>query len=305
MKKECFVIIGSTGFIGSILLEVIKNQKDTYTISRTYQDRSKHFQVDISNLQEFKDILSLLSDKFQKINIYFLAGESSVNSSISNPVSSFSNSVKPFSVLLETMKNKPSTIVYSSTGAIYDSRKESYFDENSPLYPPSPYAASKYACEGLAMSYYETYDVDVRIARIFSVFGSQMKRFFIYDLIQKLSKGEKSIQLFGTGNQVRDYLHIDDVCRGLVTIMENGKGGEIYNLSSGEKTSLAELAEKIIDILHIDDVKLLWDSKKTVGVRDQWYGDNTKIKKIGFRSKNFDDQLILTVKELDKSFKEI
>ncbi len=91
---------------------------------------------------------------------------------------------------------------------------------NIALYQPSPDAASKHACEGIAMSYHETYDLDVRIARIFSVFGPEMNRFFIYDFIEKISKDEKSIQLFGTGKQVRDYLHVDDVCRGLLTIMK-------------------------------------------------------------------------------------
>ena len=226
-----------------------------------------------------------------------------MDSSVSKPVSSFSESVIPFLTLLESMKKKSSTIVYSSTGAIYDSREETCFDENSALYPPSPYAASKHACEGIAMSYHETYDLDVRIARIFSVFGPKMNRFFIYDFIEKISKDEKSIQLFGTGKQVRDYLHVDDVCRGLLTIMENGTAGEIYNLSSGKPTSLTELSDRIMEILEISDVKISWDATQTVGTRDQWYGDNSKIKEIGFKRKeNFDDQLQSTVREIYSKF---
>ena len=303
MKKQCSLIIGSTGFIGSSLLKIINTEKDIFTISRSYRDASNHFQMDISNLEEFKDTLFQLSEKFDHLDIYYLAGESSVDSSISKPVLSFSKSVKPFLVLLESMKGKSSTIVYSSTGAIYDSREESYFVESSSLYPPSPYAASKHACEGLAMSYYETYNLDVRIARIFSVFGPKMNRFFIYDLIEKISKGEKSIQLYGNGKQVRDYLHVDDVSKGLVTIIKNGKAGDIYNLSSGKPTSLSNLSDKIIKILEIKDVKILWDAAETIGVRDQWYGDNSKIQEIGFRTKdNFDDQLQSAVREIYSKF---
>jgi len=299
MKKNCSLIIGSTGFIGSSLSKIINNEKEIFTISRSHLDKSNHFQIDISNHEAFKDRLLRLSDEYEKLHIFFLAGESSVDSSVSKPVSSFSESVIPFLILLETMKNKSSTIVYSSTGAIYDSREECFFDENSPLYPPSPYAALKHACEGIAMSYHESYDLDVRIARIFSVFGPQMKRFFIHDFIEKISKEEKSIQLFGTGKQVRDYLHVDDVSSGLITIMENGKAGEIYNLSSGKPTSLVELSDRIMKILEIEDVKISWDATQTVGTRDQWYGDNSKIKEIGFKRKeNFDDQLQSTVREI-------
>ncbi len=303
MKKNCSLIIGSTGFIGSSLLEIIDTEKEIFTISRSHLDGSNHFQIDISNLEIFRDTLFRLSDEYEKLDIYFLAGESSVDSSVSKPVSSFSESVIPFLTLLESMKKKSSTIVYSSTGAIYDSREETCFDENSALYPPSPYAASKHACEGIAMSYHETYDLDVRIARIFSVFGPKMNRFFIYDFIEKISKDEKSIQLFGTGKQVRDYLHVDDVCRGLLTIMENGTAGEIYNLSSGKPTSLTELSDRIMEILEISDVKISWDATQTVGTRDQWYGDNSKIKEIGFKRKeNFDDQLQSTVREIYSKF---
>ena len=303
MKKNCSLIIGSTGFIGSSLLKIIDTEKEIFTISRSPSDRSNHFPIDISNLEAFKDRLFRLSDEYEKLDIYFLAGESSVDSSVAKPVSSFSESVIPFLTLLESMKNKSSTIVYSSTGAIYDSREETFFDENSALYPPSPYAASKHACEGISMSYHETYALDIRIARIFSVFGPKMNRFFIYDFIEKISKDEKSIQLFGTGKQVRDYLHVDDVCSGLLTIMENGTAGEIYNLSSGKPTSLTELSDRIMEILEISDVKISWDATQTVGTRDRWYGDNSKIKGIGFKRKeNFDDQLQSTVKEIYSKF---
>tara|TARA_Y100000996_G_scaffold413084_1_gene400555 strand:+ start:266 stop:1180 length:915 start_codon:yes stop_codon:yes gene_type:complete len=303
MKKNCSLIIGSTGFIGSSLLKIIDTEKEIFTISRSPSDRSNHFPIDISNLEAFKDRLFRLSDEYEKLDIYFLAGESSVDSSVAKPVSSFSESVIPFLTLLESMKNKSSTIVYSSTGAIYDSREETFFDENSALYPPSPYAASKHACEGIAMSYHETYALDIRIARIFSVFGPKMNRFFIYDFIEKISKDEKSIQLFGTGKQVRDYLHVDDVCSGLLTIMENGTAGEIYNLSSGKPTSLTELSDRIMEILEIGDIEISWDATQTVGTRDRWYGDNSKIKGIGFKRKeNFDDQLQSTVKEIYSKF---
>ena len=72
MKKNCSLIIGSTGFIGSSLLNIIDTEKEIFTISRSHLDRSNHFQIDISNLEVFKDTLFRLSDEYEKIDIYFL-----------------------------------------------------------------------------------------------------------------------------------------------------------------------------------------------------------------------------------------
>ena len=303
MKKKCSVVIGSSGFIGSNLLSKFCNSEDLFTISRSESSRRNHYRLDIYNQNKFEENLEFFIKNYKKIEIFYLAGQSSVELSLKNPKNAFTDSVNSFLLLLEKMKDKDCKIVFASSGAVYDSRLEDYFDEEGPTFPPSPYAAAKHACEGLAMAYYETFSLDTRIARIFSVFGPDMSRFFIYDFIEKISKEEKSIQLFGTGKQVRDYLHIDDVCNGLVTIMENGNAGEIYNLSSGKPTPLTELSDRIMEILQIDDIKISWDATQAVGTRDRWYGDNSKIKEIGFREKEkFDDQLQSTVREIYSKF---
>ena len=112
-----------------------------------------------------------------------------------------------------------------------------------------------------------------------------MNRFFIYDLVKKLNNSKDKVLLKGSGNQERDYLHVDDVSNGLFTILKNGSKGEIYNLCSGKPIKLKSLAEKIKIILKKSNVKIFWDNKKTEGVRESWYGDNRKIKLIGFNCK--------------------
>lgn len=298
MKNKCNLIIGSSGFIGNSLIKNINKQHDFYTISKKKKSISskKHFTVDVKKYHKVKMIITQLKKKYKKIDVFYLAGESSVENSIINSRSSINNSIISFHNLILSLKNHKSTIIFASSGSVYDSRNKTSFSEKDVLRPPSPYAAIKYASEGIAMSYCETHGMDIRIARMFSVFGENMNRFFIYDLVKKLKNSNKKILLKGSGNQERDYLHVDDVAKGLLIIMKNGSKGEVYNLCSGRPIKLKNLAEKIKIILKKNNVKIFWDNKKTKGVRDRWYGDNKKIKSIGFNCKKlFSNRLKSTI----------
>ena len=168
------------------------------------------------------------------------------------------------------------------------------------LFPPSPYAAIKYASEGIAMSYFESFKLDIRIARIFSVYGENMDKFFIFDIVKKLLLSESEVKLKGSGFQQRDYLHVDDVSSGLVLIAKNGSPGEIYNICSGTSVKISDLANDIKDLLQLKNVDIIWDQEQTEGVRDIWYGNNKKILDIGFQPSISKSKLNLTVQSIKK-----
>tara|TARA_Y100000768_G_scaffold379833_1_gene356107 strand:+ start:93 stop:1031 length:939 start_codon:yes stop_codon:yes gene_type:complete len=305
MNQKCHLIIGSTGFIGSSLCKKFKNKENLFTISidnKVKKENSRnHYKVDIKNFKKLSSIIKRLKFKYNKIIVYFLAGESSVERSISKPFISINDSIIQFHNLAFLLRDHNSIIVFASSGSIYDSRKGSYFNEKDKLYPPSPYAATKYATEGIAMAYYETYGLDIRIARIFSIYGENMRRFFIYDIIKKLILSDGTIFLKGSGNQQRDYLHIDDVVEGLIKISRHGRPGEFYNLCSGRPTKLKKLTSLIQKILNKENIEIIWDKKETKGIRDIWYGNNNKITKLGFKpKKSFEESLESTVKAISK-----
>jgi UDP-glucose 4-epimerase len=297
VKPACFLIIGSTGLIGQNLRKSL-NKNDVFTISREagkgHIDENHHF-LDVSKKNLFQQLVRELELKYKKINVFFLAGESSVGNSLENPKKTFLKSVKSFINVIDTLKNVNSTIVVASSGSVYDSRFKNFFHERDDLYPPSPYSASKYTFEGLSLAFFESFNLDIRIARIFSVYGEGMKRFFIYDLIQKFLKSNKEVILSGTGKQVRDFLHVEQVTEALKIILENGKSGEIYNVCSGEPTNLDFLAKKIRALLGKEQVNIVWDGKPNKGTRDFWYGDNSKIKSIGYSPTRMDNFLKRTV----------
>ncbi len=299
MKPSCNLVIGASGFIGQSLVPIL-NETNTFFLSKNKKKKKinkNHFFIDINNKKNISAFLNKLDKNFKKITIYFLAGESSVENSIQNPEKSFLNSINGFTNILANTSKKHSVII-SSSGSLYDSRKKTYFEENDPLYPPSAYAASKIAIEGLALSYFESFGLDVKIARIFSVFGENMERFFIYDLVKKIKSNPKKIILKGSGKQFRDYLHVNDVAKGLVLISSKGKAGEIYNLCSGNKIKLNFLSKKIKIILNKIETEIVWDKDNYKGVREGWYGNNSKIKKIGFKHENLENIIDDTIKAI-------
>lgn len=303
MNASCSLVIGSSGFIGKNLCSSL-DEKHTYTISRKKKlnpINSNHFFLNINNKNNCKNLIEKLYKKYKHINIFFLAGESSVEKSIVNLEESFINSLKGFNNIMSLVQKKRATIVIASSGAVYDSRLKKCFHEKDALYPPSPYAASKYAIEGLALSYFESFNTDIRIARIFSVFGEDMKRFFIFDLVKKLNTSKNKIKLEGSGNQERDYLHVEDVVKGLILISKKGYPGEIYNLSSGKLLKLKDLAENVKNILNKKNIKIIWNKNLSPGIRDSWCGNNSKLKKLGFKVKNSNDLLIKSVIKINSN----
>ena len=299
MKKKCSLIIGSSGFIGSKLKKSLPIEQ-TYSISldkNKNTDHQNHFFVDLNKKNDLKKVFDNLSKEHERIEIYYLAGESSVENSIKSPEESISKSLSCILNVASLAKDINSTVVFASSGSIYDSRKVTFFDENSTVAPPSPYAAIKASSENILFSFYESFDLDIRIARIFSVFGENMNRFFIFDLIKKISSEEDIIHLNGDGNQKRDYLHVDDVVSGLKLIMCSGSKGETYNLCSGKAYSLKQIVKITNETLKIEK-PILWNGKGVQGIRNKWYGANKKITALGFESPNTEAKLKDTIQNI-------
>ena len=155
MKKNCSLIIGSTGLIGRGLIELLETES-TYCISRSPKltETDKYFNFDISDQKKLESIINLLANEYEEINAYYLAGESSVEASIVNPKESLLNSINPFIEFLDLMTKTNSKIVVASSGSVYDSRtsKDAYTETDS-IYAPSPYAASKLTLESISQSF--------------------------------------------------------------------------------------------------------------------------------------------------------
>jgi len=131
-----------------------------------------------------------------------------------------------------------------------------------------------------------------------------MKKYFIYDTILKFIDNPRSIKVLGDGEQIRDYLYIDDVIDAIVLVAENGRKGEDYNLGSGQPNKIINVINKIASLMNINAYEVLLTKKSWPGDIKVWYADITKINKLGFKQKiNFDTGLKKTIDAVSENYK--
>jgi dTDP-glucose 4,6-dehydratase len=137
-------------------------------------------------------------------------------------------------------------LVHVSTDEVYGSIDEGSWDENEPLLPNSPYSASKAASDLLVRSYHVTHGLNASTTRCSNNYGTHHFPEKVIPLfITNLLDGQK-IPLYGDGGNVRDWLHVDDHCRGIALVLQGGKPGETYNIGGGTELSNAELTELLL-----------------------------------------------------------
>jgi dTDP-glucose 4,6-dehydratase len=137
--------------------------------------------------------------------------------------------------------------VHVSTDEVYGSIAEGSWDETRPLEPNSPYSASKAGSDLLARSYHRTHGMNLSITRCSNNYGpyhfpEKVIPLFVTNLIDDLH-----VPLYGTGENVRDWLHVDDHTRGIALVVTGGRAGEIYNIGGGTELSNRELTRLLLD----------------------------------------------------------
>ncbi|MGW7049551.1 dTDP-glucose 4,6-dehydratase [Streptomyces avermitilis] len=142
--------------------------------------------------------------------------------------------------------------VYISTDEVYGSIDSGSWTEDAPLEPNSPYSASKASSDLLARSFHRTHGLPVIITRCSNNYGPhQFPEKLIPRFVTHLLNGTK-VPLYGDGENVRDWLHVDDHCRGIALVAERGRPGEIYHIGGGTELSNRELTARLLDLLGVD-----------------------------------------------------
>lgn len=251
------LVTGGAGFIGSNFVKKVldgtfqKITKVTVIDKLTYSGNLSNFsKSELSNFEFIKgDIcnnaltLKLVKNCSAVINF---AAESHVDRSISNSKNFIKTNIVGTQNLLQLIKAYETKIfVQVSTDEVYGSINKGYSNELQSLSPNSPYAATKAAAELIALSYYRTYGLDIRISRGSNTYGPfQYPEKLIPLFITNLINGKK-LPLYGDGSNIREWLYVDDHCMGIYKILVNGKRGEAYNLGSGIHFSNFEIANKL------------------------------------------------------------
>ena len=135
---------------------------------------------------------------------------------------------------MNELKNNPKVkFLHVSTDEVYGSIESGNWDESCTLKPNSPYAASKASSDLLALAYCHTYSLDIMISRCCNNYGpNQFPEKIIPLFITNLLSGKK-LPIYGDGSNVREWIHVDDHCKALELILNNGAPGEVYNIGTG------------------------------------------------------------------------
>ena len=265
------LVTGGAGFIGSAvcrqLIEVhgasvINVDKLTYAANLhsldPIVDNPKHVfeQVDICN----RSALEMLFKSHQPTAVIHLAAESHVDRSISGAEVFLKTNIEGTYQLLEAARGYYEKLdiarrsrfkfVHVSTDEVYGSLGATgLFREESPYQPSSPYSASKAASDHLGNAWHRTYGLPVVISNCSNNYGPcQFPEKLIPLTVLNAFQG-KSLPIYGTGSNIRDWLHVEDHARGLITLLEKGRPGEKYNFGGGSERTNLQVVRLICDIL--------------------------------------------------------
>jgi dTDP-glucose 4,6-dehydratase len=180
--------------------------------------------------------------------VVHFAAESHVDRSVRDASPFFLTNVVGTQVLYDAaVKHGIARVVHVSTDEVYGSIAEGSWSEGHLLEPNSPYAASKASSDMVARSFHQTYGLNVSITRCSNNYGPyQFPEKVIPLFITNLLDG-KPVPLYGDGENVRDWLHVDDHCRGIALVLEGGAPGQIYNIGGGTELTNRALTQLLLD----------------------------------------------------------
>ncbi|MDZ5606274.1 dTDP-glucose 4,6-dehydratase [Bacillus pseudomycoides] len=253
------LVTGGAGFIGSNFIRfLVKKYPNDNIINYdllTYsgnllnveeiKDRKNYrfIQGDIQN----KELLRYVINQYEINSIVNFAAESHVDRSIENPQIFYSTNILGTTTLLEVAKeNQIGKFIQISTDEVYGSLEETgYFVEDTPLNPNSPYSSSKASADLIALAYCKTYGLHVNITRCSNNYGPYQYPEKLIPLMITNALENKPLPVYGTGRNVRDWLHVYDHCTAIDLVLHKGRKGEIYNIGGNNEKRNIEIVESI------------------------------------------------------------
>ena len=302
-----YFVTGGAGFIGSNYVEYLLEKMNDCTAVTvydkfTYASNPKNYAKFLFDPRfsvikgDICDLASLQTSMSKHDYVIHFAAESHVDKSITDAETFIkTNVLGTFNVLESARINSIKTVIHVSTDEVYGSLENGAAVENDVLKPNSPYAASKASSDLLARSFFVTYGLDVRVTRCCNNYGKyQYPEKVIPVFINKLALGEK-VPIYGTGKNIREWIHVSDHCSAIQTVLEQGHAGEIYNIGTGEHLDNNRLASIIISTMRLSEASKEYVTDR-LGHDFRYSVDSSKVKNIGFRkSVKIEDGIPMTI----------
>lgn len=299
------LVTGGLGFIGSnFILDAIKNTNfEILNVDGEFYGSNHYNLIEVENSQKYSFVKGNITDKKLMENLISecdcvvnFAAESHVDRSILDPTPFLNSNILGTFNILNIIKNQKKRLVHISTDEVYGTILEGSATEETRFNPSSPYSATKASAELLINSYVKTYGVDAVITRCTNNYGPRQ---FNEKLIPKtigLSNENKKIPVYGTGSSIRDWIHVEDHCKAIMLVLQQGICGESYNISSSNEVNNLILVTKILEILNKSKENIQFVNDRP-GEDTRYSLDSTKIhEKLGWKPKiNFDEGLEKTI----------
>ncbi|MDH4229813.1 MAG: NAD-dependent epimerase/dehydratase family protein [Nitrospirota bacterium] len=249
------LITGSRGFVGaSVGIAAADAGHEVLGVDLSAQPvdgwQGAYQQADVAHAD-----LAHLIDEFRPDTVIHAAGSASVGGSYDDPVGDLRAAALTFANALDGVRRarRRPLVIFPSSAAVYGNPAHLPVAEDAPVSPISPYGFHKAVCELLAREYATCFQLDVVVARLFSVYGPRQRRLLLWELYDQAAGGSADVVLQGTGGETRDYLHVDDVARIFLAFAARRPVGlTLANVASGHEVSTLELARAVVAAVGAD-----------------------------------------------------
>lgn len=311
MSKKKVLVTGGAGFIGGNFVQYMVNKYPDYDIFNldllTYAgDLTKH--SDIEKMANYHFVKADISDReviislFEKENFEYVihfAAESHVDRSITDPGIFVQTNVLGTQILLDASRAVGiKKFVHVSTDEVYgelDFDPTTFFTEETPLQPNSPYSASKASSDLLVRAYHETYGLPVNITRCSNNYGPYHFPEKLIPLTISRVLNDQKVPVYGDGKNIRDWLHVIDHCAAIDLVMHEGVTGEVYNVGGHNERTNLEVVKTIIKTLGKSE-ELIEFVEDRLGHDKRYAIDPTKLENLGWKpTYNFETGIAQTI----------
>jgi len=255
------LVTGGMGFIGSNLIRYIVSTRKNVEVTNLDNisigsnpanlkdlEKDRRYNFVKGSIADFRLVSKLIKKVDAVINC---AAQTHVDRSIANPDPFMESNAKgTYSILEAARRSNPAAkIIHVSTDEIYGDIPEGSFKEDDRLKPSNMYAATKATADMFALAYHRTYGLDIMVTRCTNNFGPYQhpEKLIPKTIIRAVSN--LPVPVYGKGNQVRDWIYVKDHCDALAQVMEEGKPGEIYNISAGNEMPNLKVVESILNLM--------------------------------------------------------
>ena len=311
MARKNILVTGGAGFIGGNFVQYMVDKYPQYEIYNldllTYAgDLTKHKHIEIKDNYKFvkadiadRETIMALFEKEKFDYVVHFAAESHVDRSITDPGVFVHTNVVGTQVLLDASRAVSVTkFVHVSTDEVYGELEfdpTTFFTEETPLQPNSPYSASKASSDLLVRSYHETYGLPVNITRCSNNYGPYHFPEKLIPLTISRVLNDQKVPVYGDGKNIRDWLHVIDHCAAIDLVLHEGVDGEVYNVGGHNERTNLEVVKTILKSLGKSE-ELIEFVKDRLGHDKRYAIDPTKLEKLGWKpTYTFDTGIAQTI----------